>query len=95
MDAEKHFLIPGVTSANQARILDSIYFLNKILYLDSLVLKMILLKIEGNLLLLLFLELKLNIKQSTTKNSSVLIHNLYKEKLIKKKKVNLKMRKNE
>ena len=32
LDAELHFLIPGITIANQARLkqkLDSIYFLNK------------------------------------------------------------------
>ena len=35
MDAELHFVIPGITTANQARLkqkLDSIYFLDKICF---------------------------------------------------------------
>ena len=85
----QNFLIPAVTSANQTKILDSIYFLNKIGFYILKFWKWFVLKIKRNLSLLFVAELKLNTKQNTAKNSSILMHNLYKEKFIKKKKTKM------
>ena len=53
------------------------------------------LKIKVTYICLLFIELSLNIKQNTAKNSSILILKIYNEKVIKKENSELADQKNE
>ena len=87
-----HFLIPGVTIANQAKVsLGLIYFLNKrcfSLFVFEIDFE---LKIEQIKVFLLFLELKLNGKEGTDNGKN---HLLIFIKFTKKKTVKLQMKSN-
>ena len=78
-----HFLIPGVTIANQAKVsLDLIYFLNKRFFNLFIFEIDFVLNIEQINVFLLFLELKLNRKEGTDNGKT---HLLIFIKFIKKK----------
>ena len=91
MDAELHFLIPGIIIFNHARLklkLNSIYFLNK-RWVFLFILKLILYW-RSNTHYISELEIKNKVRHC---HSSVSIYKMYKKKFVKRTIVNLEMRK--